>query len=71
MSDNLRDRIAAVVADRMAALSIEQAITPRAIFPGWSFAVADAVIAVIQQENDDIRPALKEALASWDDDTDE
>jgi hypothetical protein len=68
MSEGMRDRIAAVIADRMAALSIQQAITPSAIFPGWSFAVADAVIAVIQQENDDIRPALKDALASWEDD---
>jgi hypothetical protein len=67
---DLRDRIAAAIADRMAALSIQQAITPGAIFPGWSFSVADAVIAVMQQENDDIRPALREALASWGDDAD-
>jgi hypothetical protein len=29
--------------------------------------VADAVIAVIREANDDIRPALRDALASWDD----
>ena len=61
MTDNLRDRIAAALKaanDRVAG------------FIGYD-EMADAVIAVMREANDDIRPALKEALASWDDDTDE
>ena len=59
--DNLRDRIAAAVDNFY--------IYDPCWHPDdWKVAVANAVIAVIQQENDDIRPALKDALASWEDD---
>lgn len=57
MPDSLRDRIAAALKaanDRVAG------------FIGYD-EMADAVIAVIREENDEIRPALKEALASWGD----
>jgi hypothetical protein len=61
MSDSLRDRIAAAVDNFY--------IYDPCWHPDdWKVAVANAVIAVIQQENDDIRPALKDALASWEDD---
>lgn len=54
MSDNLRDRIANTLYQEL------QVELPAAIRG------ADAVIAVIREENDEIRPALRDALASWD-----
>ena len=57
MSDTLRDRIAAV---------LKAANDQVAGFIGYD-EMADAVIEVIREENDEIRPALKEALASWGD----
>lgn len=66
MPDNLRDRIAAVLYGN---LRRQQGIDRPDRFLDWidTSELADAVMKVIQEENDDIRPALREALASWGD----
>ena len=75
VTDSLRDRIAAVLA--IHADYIANGIrhctcgewsgdsqTTRISFAAH---MADVATAVIREENDEIRPALKEALASWGD----
>lgn len=74
MTDNLRDRIAAVLYERHYRLDGHPRVRLDLGFDALEpeimdvyLADADAVIAVMGEANDDIRPALREALASWGD----
>ena len=79
MTDNLRTRIAAAIYDNVDDYVRRLLVNPRLAgtadvegdYKPTCYHLADAVIAVIREANDDIRPTLREALASWDDDADE
>jgi enolase len=61
MTDNLRDRIAA-------ALLKEDQLRVCKLSDADIRYMTDAVMAVLREVNDEIRPALRDALASWPDD---